>query len=381
MGDDLDDLPQPGDLLAGFPGYQGMDLAALRRYVVGRSPEPERRRIMTWALESADRRRYLEALRALYERDPLGSTDHRPSVWGRVASHLEPPASTGGQRWTAPWDGPPVTVDLTRPSRPRILAGAFRSNPRRSLVPITIAAVVVLSAAGFYMVQRTAEPESVPRATPMRRVATTRGQRAEIRLDDGTRVVLGVESRLEFSADFGSTTRDVYLDGTADFQVVPDTTRPFTVHTANAVTRDVGTQFVVRAYPTEHRTEVVVTEGSVELGAADASPGREALLTSNQLGILDAGASAVSVRRVDPTAYTAWMHGRLAFRDTPLSAVVRELGRWYATPVRLGDPALGTMPFTASFDVESLPEAVATLTAVLPLRAVRRAGVVILLRK
>ncbi len=215
----------------------------------------------------------------------------------------------------------------------------------------------------------------------MRRVATTRGQRAEIHLDDGTHVTLGVESRLEFPSDFGTRARDVYLDGTADFHVVHDTTKPFTVHTANAVMRDVGTRFVVRAYPTDGSTQVVVSEGSVAFGAVDTAIAHDTVLKRNQLGLLASGASRVSVRRVDASTYTAWMRGRLVFRDAPLSAVVRELGRWYTTPVQLGDLSLATMPFTASFDAESLHEAVVTLTTVLPLRAVRRGSVVVLYRK
>ena len=371
----------PGLPLAGFPSYQGMEASVLRRYVRGLSPDDERRRVMAWAGEAADRCRYLDAMRELHLRAPEGGLEGRELAWARIAARLERPTGRRETPYAAPWDGPAIRVSARRRGSPRILVGAFAPRAGRWAIPLTACAMLLLAAAGVRMVDLAGNPVPAGTVTTMRRVTTTRGQRAEIRLDDGTQVTLGVASRLEFPSDFGTSARDVYLDGTADFRVVHDTTKPFTVHTANAVTRDVGTRFVVRAYPTDGSTEVVVSDGSVAFGAPDAAIAHDAVLVKNQMGLLAAGTSTVSVRHVDPSAYTAWMQGQLVFRDAPLSAVVRELGRWYTTPVKLGDSSLRTMPFSASFGAESLREAVATLTTVLPLRAVRRGNVVVLYRK
>ncbi len=373
--------PESPDPLAGFPGFQGMSPGALRRFVLGRSPEAERRRIAAWAAESGERRQYLEALRELFARATEEGGEERSAAWARLADRLEPPTGRAEHPYEAPWDAPAVLVRTPRAGRPRVLAGAFTPRPGRWALPVVAAAVLFAAGAVLRRLEPVPAPTPAPVAATMRRVATTRGQRAEIRLDDGTRVTLGVESRIEFPSDFGTRTREVYLDGTADFTVVHDTTKPFTVHTGNAVTTDVGTRFVVRAYPADGSTEVVVSEGSVALEARHGSVGHRALLTKNQLGVLAAGRATVAVRHVDAAAYTAWTHGELVFHDAPLSAVVRELGRWYETPVRLGDPSLATMPFSASFGAESLHEAVTTLTTVLPLRAVRRSNGVELVRR
>lgn len=371
----------PEGPLAEFPPYQGMELPVLWRFVFGHSPEAERRRVRAWAAEAADRRRYLDAMRALRAWEPSAGADERASAWARIASRLDRPERGTEPRYAAPWDEPAIRVRVGGRGRPRILAGAFALRRGQWAIPLTACAVLLIGVVGLRMVDIAANPAPRRAATTMRRVATTRGQRAEIRLDDGTQVTLGVASRLEFPSDFDARSRDVYLDGVADFRVVHDSTKPFVVHTANAVTRDVGTQFVVRAYPGDRGTEVVVSEGSVALGAPDAAVSPDAVLTKNQMGLLAAGASQVSVRAVDASAYTAWMHGRLVFHEAPLSSVVRELGRWYATPVVLGDSSLATMPFSASFDAESLQEAVTTLTTVLPLRAVRKRDRVVLYRR
>jgi ferric-dicitrate binding protein FerR (iron transport regulator) len=248
-------------------------------------------------------------------------------------------------------------------------------------MPLAVAATLAIAAAGLRMVE--VSPDAGPAVAPptMRRVTTTRGQRAEIGLDDGTRVVLGVDSRLEFPSDFGATRRDVYLDGTAYFHVVHDPQRPFAVHTVNAVTRDVGTQFVVRAYPGDLRTEVVVTEGSVAIGAPQSAGEHDTVLTRDERGVLTTGKAGVTVSAVDPAAYTAWMQGELVFRDAPLTAVLRELRRWYETDVELGDASLAALPMSAAFTAESFREAMATLTTVLPVRAVREGKKVVLYRK
>jgi len=178
--------------------------------------------------------------------------------------------------------------------------------------------------------------------------------------------------------------REVYLDGTAYFDVVHDSLRPFVVRTANAVARDVGTRFVVSAYPDAHATRVVVRDGAVAFGRdsrAHASRMENVLLTGGHLGQLRAGDSAVTTRRVDPALYTAWMQGDLVFQDTPLVDVVAELRRWYDVDVRLGDPSLSDVPISASFAVESFHEALSVVTTVLPLRVVRRGNVVTLYRR
>ena len=372
---------ETGSHLASFPGYQGMELAAIHQYLLGRCSDAEGRRIEAWAAESSERRRYLEALRELHHRAPDAGRAERATAWGKIAARLERPTTSERQAFRAAWEAPPVRVDLQHRRRPRVLAGAFAPRRGAWTMPLAVAALLAVAAAGLRMVNDSLAQGAVAAPETMRRVTTTRGQRAEINLDDGTRVVLGVDSRLEFPSDFGATRRDVYLAGTAYFHVVHDPQRPFAVHTANAVTRDVGTQFVVRAYPGDRRTEVVVTEGSVAIGPRQDDGARPAVLTHDERGVLTTGNAAVAVSAVDPAAYTAWMQGKLVFRDAPLAAVLRELRRWYATDVELGDASLASLPFSAAFTAESFREAMATVTTVLPVRAVREGMKVVLYRK
>ena len=212
----------------------------------------------------------------------------------------------------------------------------------------------------------------------MRLIATAKGQRAEIRLADGSRVVLGVDSRLHVASDFGDSARDLYLDGTAYFDVVHDSTRPLRIHTSNAVTEDVGTRFVVTAYRASGSTQVVVESGTVTMRPVRVASASRVELTAGDMGRLAPNEAVPAVRVVDTAAYTAWMRGRLDFRDAPLSDVVAELRRWYDVDVRIGDASLGAMPLSASFDAESFRQALLVVTTVLPVRASRHGDVVTL---
>ncbi|MGA9838618.1 MAG: FecR domain-containing protein [Gemmatimonadaceae bacterium] len=372
-------VPPGPDPRERFSGFQGMDLPALHRYVTGESTENEQRRIEAWAHESADRRRYLDVMRRLATRGRRNST--AAAAWRAIMTQMESAADADGPDYQPPWEAPAVQVAVGRRQRTRVLQGAFKSYRSRWALLFSTAAAVLIVTAGVRAAGSTTARAAAPAPPTMRVVTTTRGQQAEIRLDDGTRVVLGVDSRLRFAADFGTRARDVYLDGTAYFRVAHDSTKPFAVHTANAITQDVGTRFVVRSYPGDGRTAVVVTEGAVELRAPGAVSEKEAVLIRDQLGVLVDGRSVAVVSPVDPARYTAWMKGELVFRDTPLRDVVRELRRWYAVDVELGDSTLARMPFSASFAVETSRQAISTVTTVLPLRAVRRGNVVLLYRR
>src|SRR5262249_19827673 len=141
---------------------------------------------------------------------------------------------------------------LMNAAPPRVV-GAHKH--RRSPAHYALAAALLI-AAGLSTVPRlrrvlTLGPSAAtPRAirTRSREFSTQRGQRAEIRLNDGTRVILAAESRIVVPPDFDSTARLVTLTGQASFDVVHNAARPFIVRAGAALIRDIGTRFDVRAY-------------------------------------------------------------------------------------------------------------------------------------
>ncbi len=178
-------------------------------------------------------------------------------------------------------------------------------------------------------------------------------------------------------------TRDVHLQGEAFFEVTHDSTRPFRVHTSNSIAEDLGTEFVVTAYPEARTTQVVVASGLVALrngGAAGRVAGRPILLTLERgdLGRLDAAGAATLTRNVDVAAYLGLTTGTLAFNAVPMREAIERLEHWYDVEIRLADTSLAGRRFTASFREAPVTDVLRVLEIALDVRADRNGRVVTL---
>ncbi len=172
---------------------------------------------------------------------------------------------------------------------------------------------------------------------------TTRAQRATFSLPDGSRVVLAPDSRVRFTVE-SSGARRVDLEGQAYFTVAHDPRHPFWVATPHTRTEVLGTAFAVQDYADDHAAQVAVADGKVAtVAVGSGQPARPVVLLPGDVGALPRG-HAFSVRRDLATGDVfGWMHGQVAFRDTPLRDVVRVLSRTYDLDIRLADDTLGDL--------------------------------------
>src|SRR5690606_18071558 len=90
-----------------------------------------------------------------------------------------------------------------------------------------------------------------------REYRTAAGQRATVRLADGSTITLAPGTVVSVAA--GAVT----VSGEAFFVVAPTPARPFSVRTSTAHVRVLGTAFAVRHYASETSSRVVVEDGRV----------------------------------------------------------------------------------------------------------------------
>jgi transmembrane sensor len=204
--------------------------------------------------------------------------------------------------------------------------------------------------------------------------ATTQpGQRLLVRLADKSTVTLGPASTLRY--DRLGRSREIMLDGLADFRVEHDPSHPFVVHAGTADIEDVGTEFVVRAYAGDSAVHVAVNAGVVSVANRAGDRGQLAV-HAGEVAIVQGVKAALQVRDVNPAGYTTWIGGTLSFDDDTFTDVARELGRWFDVDIRIADSTLLTRRVTAIYNNPTLPSVLDALSASLGVRHTRSGRIV-----
>jgi len=262
------------------------------------------------------------------------------------------------------FDDPRVIPLKPRPS-------GQESRGLAALIRVAAAIIIILGATTVWQTVRRARGDGAAET-----YATSVGERREITLRDGTRVLLGPTSRL-IVAPRGDYDRSVTLDGIAYFNVVHDSAHPFTVKAGAITIQDVGTAFSVENDDSVG-TRVAVDSGSVAIGAADQPAGRGAVLHARDRAVADPSGTVAVERSAVSDDDLAWVQGRLVFRDAPLVLVGAELYRWYGVRLRVTDSSLSNLHLTASFSGESVDRVLNVIALSLGARIERQGNVAIL---
>ncbi|MFN3583239.1 FecR family protein [Phenylobacterium sp.] len=207
--------------------------------------------------------------------------------------------------------------------------------------------------------------------------ATGVGEHRTVRLADGSTVDLDAATRLSVTLDRSG--RHVALaEGEAVFDVAHDARRPFLIAAGDRTVRVVGTQFDVRRR--DGRLSVTVARGAVEVRPAAGVQGAAYRLHPGQRLDHREGAPDVRIAPVDAGEVLGWRSGRLVYRDQPLGDVVADLNRQFATPIRIDDPDLASLPISGVLVLDDQEAVIRRLALLVPIRAVRSDAGLILRR-
>ncbi|WP_397377992.1 FecR family protein [Pseudomonas sp.] len=272
--------------------------------------------------------------------------------WLQADSRHAPALALAQQTWAALANlPPPVRSQPQRRSAPASAALPIRRQRPRLRRWLASASLVLLVVVGLFQGPQWLLPLQVEHFT-------ARGEVRSFALPDGSEAILDSSSaiRLNYSAD----TRQVeLLAGSAIFQVAPlnqSEPRPFVVISAGGRAQALGTRFVVVRENAE-QAWVGVLEHRVAVSA-----GGEPL-------VLKAGDSVrydhvgIERQQFDVRRATSWQRGLLVFDRVPLAQVVEELNRYRRGRILLTRAELGTRQVSGVFRLDSLDDALATLTA------------------
>lgn len=202
---------------------------------------------------------------------------------------------------------------------------------------------------------------------PSQTYVTGPAQRSTVELEDGSRVILNVGTRLDVR--FGKRRRQLTLKaGEAVFSVAQDLRRPFTVMAGDGEVTALGTRFQVRKE--SRRVTVTLLEGRLALDRKDLGPAVQ-LNPGDQVGFAP-DKPGLARRIVDLETTASWTTGRLKFRATALAEVLAEVNRYAKPRIRLENASLAQTPVNGMFEMGNSAAVVSALEVLLPLQILRQ---------
>jgi transmembrane sensor len=227
--------------------------------------------------------------------------------------------------------------------------GRPRGFPRLSALAAAAVAGVMLAASGWLYFDR---------PPPVSTYRTALGEHATIALPDGSSLELNSDSAAR--VDFSKSARVIRLErGEAFFSVAHDAQRPFWVIGGGSWVRAVGTAFDVNLRTAD--VVVTVSEGTVNVGAADAAAGgtsADVVLARATTAVVTAGQQAdlrqteVATRRLsagEAALAVAWREATLYFENRPLREVINTLNRYSTVQIHVEDEELNNLPVGGTF--------------------------------
>lgn len=194
-----------------------------------------------------------------------------------------------------------------------------------------------------------------------------------VNLSDGTVVRLGPQSRIRVADQRNG--RQVSLHGQAFFSVPPRSSERFVVHTAVGRAVVLGTRFQVESRGEDFR--LTVLQGAVEV-VSDAG---RVQARQGEVAHMARGTPPAVVELADIPALFQWMGSFLAFENTPLRQVAREVEAVYGVRVQISDPLLAERVVTGRFSEKDVAEVMSVVCRVVDARCVIADSVVVLSRR
>ena len=191
------------------------------------------------------------------------------------------------------------------------------------------------------------------------------GKRTFLILSDGTQIWLNSGTKIEFPTKFQTESRNIYIEGEAYIDVVKSNNEPFIVHTKTLDIQVFGTQLNVAAYTDENKESVVLVEGKVTV--SNKIGNKSFNMTPNDLIVISD--NKFYSEKVDVNEYISWKKGLLVFNKTPMSDILKRIGRCYNIEFNIdANPELSQKTFSGklylSSDIDSVMISIANISSI-----------------
>ncbi|WAC09331.1 FecR family protein [Dyadobacter pollutisoli] len=213
------------------------------------------------------------------------------------------------------------------------------------------ASVAVLIGLGYFFVNKNNEKKTLTRLDYSEKVSG-KDEIVKLVLPDGSEVWLNKNSKIAYPKAFEADQREVYLEGEAFFEVVPNPSKPFIVHSDKVSTRVLGTSFNVKAYKGDELASVSVATGKVEV-SKEIERGtsiRITQLTPQQELVINTEKDETYIDIVSTFDIGGWRRDPLVFRNNTYTEVIASLEKQYNVTIDLKNKNLSQCRVMASFN-------------------------------
>ncbi len=242
------------------------------------------------------------------------------------------------------------------------LDGERKKIRRMKMLRYAAVWAALLMGAGFFALYRYGGRSHNMTAQVFQEKRNQMGERAVIRLNDGSVIYLGSDSKLEYPESFKGASREIVLTGEAFFEIAEDPAHPFVVRTGNIQTTVLGTSFKIHAF-VGSPLSVAVATGKVRVDQKDGDKLKQmAVLTPGNE--LEWDQHQVKLNTVEVADVEGWQKGRLVFNNKTLKEIAMELERSYNVKISFKKQQIQTERLTVTLFVSSpLSRTLETLAA------------------
>jgi transmembrane sensor len=287
-----------------------------------------------------------------------GAADHAACAAWRHADPAHEHAWRRAERLSQKFGAVPAAVGVP------VLARQARGNRRAALRTL---ALVTTAAPAAWLGWRLAPWDSWTSDH-----ATATGERREVHLVDGSRVLLDTGSAIDVRID--GLQRTVQLRAGAIGVTTAADARPFVVETVQGRLRALGTRFTVRQDDAETAAthgpavRLAVTEGAVEVTLRGASSPAAVVAAGQQTVLSGQGASALAA--VSPESQ-AWTQGVLYAENMRLADFCIELSR-YRPGLLHCSPEVANLRISGAFQLRDTDYVLSMVASTLPVQVLMR---------
>lgn len=195
-----------------------------------------------------------------------------------------------------------------------------------------------------------------------------KGSVSELILPDSTVIFLNADSRIRYTLESENKMREVFLEGEAWFDVQQDKKKPFIVHTGFYDVEVTGTQFNVKAYPSEGRVITTLEEGEVTLQSSENIALESAvILKPGEQVVFSAESKSMTLKTVVPKYYTSWRNNQLIFMNMNLQELIVLLERKFGVDIEVKDKSILDYHCDGTFKNETIIEVLQIIQKTLPI--------------